>query len=59
MKYEDLAVVTEAFGDYMVLAFVSGNSKAEVTRKVKSKPNLMGKGVVEIDHPAFSQKIKL
>ena len=59
MKYENLAVVTVAFGDYMVLAFVSGNSKAEVIRRVKANPNLMGKGIVEIDHPDFSKKIKL
>jgi hypothetical protein len=55
-KYENLAVVVPAFGDFKVLAFVSGNSKAEVIRKVKSNSNI--RGLVSIDHEDFPQKVR-
>lgn len=58
-KYEKLAVVTECFGDFKVLAYVSGNTKAEVIRKVKedSGYNIRRNGLVSIDHPDFPQRI--
>lgn len=59
MKYEDLAVVTKSgFGDYKVLAFVSGNSKAEVIRKIKSAPvryNVRMHGLIWVDHEDFQR----
>ena len=59
MKYEKLAVITEIFGDFKVLAFVSGNSKSEIIRKVKedSGYNIRGNGMVSIDHEDFPKKI--
>lgn len=61
LKYEDLAVVTKsAFGDYKTLAFVSGNSKSEVIRKVKSAPvryNVRMQGLIYIDHEDFHNAI--
>lgn len=59
MKYEKLAVVAPAFGDFKVLAFVSGNSKAEVIRKVKedSGYSIRNNGLVSIDHEDFHNKI--
>lgn len=60
MKYENLAVVTKAFGDYKALAFVSGNSKAEVIRNIKSAPvryNVRMQGLIYIDHEDFPNAI--
>lgn len=35
MKYENLAVIVKYYGGFKVLTSVSGDSKAEVIRKVK------------------------
>jgi len=56
-KYENLAVTIQANGDFKVLAFVSGNSKAEVIRKVKSNINIRNNGLVSIDHEDFTKRI--
>lgn len=59
MKYENLAVVTKAFGDYKTLCFVSGNSKAEIIRKVKNdqRLNVRMNGIIYIDDPNFTKGI--
>ena len=60
MKYQNLAVVVPAFGDFKVLAFVSGDSKAEVIRNLKSDSivlNIRNNGLVTIDHEDFPNKI--
>ena len=60
MKYEDVSIVCRSQGDYKVLAFVSGKSKAEIIRKVKSAPiryNVRMNGMVWIDHPDFTSGI--
>ena len=41
MKYENLAVTVPANGDFKVLAFVSGNSKSDVIRKIKENINIV------------------
>ena len=56
-KYENLAVTIQANGDFKVLAFVSGNSKAEVIREVKSNINIRNNGLVSIDHEDFTKRI--
>jgi len=59
MKYENLAIITPSFGDFKVLAFISGNSKAEVIRNVKADLgwNIRNNGLVSIDHEDFPKKI--
>lgn len=57
MKYENLPVCVPAFGDFKVLAYVSGNSKAEVIRKVKANQNVRGNGLVTIDHEDFPERV--
>jgi hypothetical protein len=48
-KYERVAVVCKAQGDYKVLAFLSGNSKAELIRKMKSNLYVRNNGFVWFD----------
>jgi alpha-D-ribose 1-methylphosphonate 5-triphosphate synthase subunit PhnL len=50
MKYENLTVVTKAFGDYKMLGTVSGNTKSEILRKVKANYNFRNNGLIYIDH---------
>ena len=57
MKYENLAVTVPANGDFKVLAFVSGNSKSDVIRKIKENINIRNNGLVRIDHDDFHKKI--
>lgn len=59
MKYENLAVIIPSNGDFKVLAYVSGDSKAEVLRKVKEDRNynIRNNGLVSIDHEDFPNKI--
>ena len=57
MKYENLAVTIPANGDFKVLAFVSGNSKSDVIRKIKENINIRNNGLVSIDHDDFHKKI--
>ncbi len=57
MKYENLAVTIPANGDFKVLAFVSGNSKSDVIRKIKENINIRNNGLVSIDHDDFYKKI--
>lgn len=58
LKYENLPVVCRAFGDYKTLAFVSGNTKAEIRKEVKAKAlNIRGNGLVWIDNPDFPKAI--
>ncbi len=56
-KYENLEVTIQVNGDFKVLAFVSGNSKAEIIREVKSNINIRNNGVVSIDHEDFTKRI--
>lgn len=57
MKYENLAVTVPANGDFKVLAFVSGNSKSDVIRKIKENINIRNNGLISIDHYDFPKKI--
>lgn len=59
LKYERLPIVTKSVGDYKTLAFVSGNSKAEVIRKVKTdhRYNVRMQGLIYIDHEDFPNAI--
>lgn len=59
MKYENLAIVTKFAGDFKVLAFVSGNSRAEIIRNVKNKHrlNVRMQGLIWIDNEDFPHAI--
>ena len=57
MKYENLAVIVPANGDFKVLAFVFGKSKSDVIRKIKENINIRNNGLVSIDHDDFPKKI--
>lgn len=52
-KFENIAVVTKAFGDYKVLAFISGNTKSEVIQKMKNNLNIRMNGIVWLQDERF------
>lgn len=60
-KYDSIPVIcksTSDLSDFVVLCYVSGNSRAEVMRDLRKKRfNVVNRGFIHIDHPDFSQKI--
>lgn len=48
-KYNRIAITTKAFGDYKVLAFVSGNSIAELKRVAKAHYSVRNNGLVSFE----------